>query len=637
NTQMGTAAIRLPLLFLIASAVDDEVSRQLRQAVSCPGGVGGLDCLGLRVENSWTSQLTADPEQQRFAPNKRAREVTSGHYVLVRPSPLPDPYLAAYSPEVAALLELDEAACLGERFARLFSGDVDAVPGFNGSWATPYALSIYGNEQVAGGAGEQGNGYGDGRAISLAEVRVGDGGRWELQLKGSGTTPFCRGADGRAVLRSSVREFLASEAMHHLGVPTTRALSLVASGSEHVTRPWYSKDADEEGSSNRVNSRGRARSKHGGDISQQERCAMTTRVAPSFIRVGHFDLFGRRARNGDEVGRQQLEQLARHAMFRDYPHLVALDPAVPLQRQLLQMVAEVGERFAHLAAEWLRVGYVQSNFNADNCLVSGLTMDYGPFGFVEKYDPKWGMWIHAGEHFSFMNQPTAAGENFKTFALSLTPLLDQSGREELATIVQSYSALSQRALDKMWARKLGVSANSSSAAGELWSELEPLLRRQATDWTIFWRQLAEIPEKVASGDWQLLRAEEIKGQDADEVEDRLGSLCLGLLDAAFHEEPPAPVRKDWRLWLRRWLRVLSDEGSAEAVSQSMKRASPKYIPRESILVEAYEAAQKGDHSPLAELQELFRHPFEEQAFFGERFYQRQGRGAASQGGLGFMS
>ena len=207
---------------------------------SCPASAAGsLGCLAARLDNSWVAQLRPDPSSK--PPNKRAREVHSGHYVLVKPTPLKRPYLVTYSRDVLRMLELSEAEAEAESspFVRLFSGATDAVAGFQATWATPYALSIYGEEVQPNGAGASGNGYGDGRAISIGEVLTAAGQRWELQLKGGGATPFCRHADGRAVLRSSVREYVASEAMHHMGVPTTRALSLIASRSDTVLRPWY--------------------------------------------------------------------------------------------------------------------------------------------------------------------------------------------------------------------------------------------------------------------------------------------------------------------------------------------------------------------------------------------------------------
>ena len=242
-----------------------------------------------------------------------------------------------------------------------------------------------------------GNGYGDGRAISVGEVVV-EGARWEMQLKGAGPTPFCRGADGRAVLRSSVREFLASEAMDALGVPTTRALSLVVSGTDTVQRPWYA-DSPPGGQAEpqlpgpddprlarfppeqrlmlieqlRLELKERAKSPN---IMIDEQCAITCRVSPSFLRVGHLDLFGRRAAapGATEAQREELALLVQHVLDREYPELL---PTAPLQERAVALMGAVADRLAHMVAEWLRVGFCQGNFNADNCLVGGRTMDYG--------------------------------------------------------------------------------------------------------------------------------------------------------------------------------------------------------------------------------------------------------------------
>mmetsp|Transcript_61469 Transcript_61469/g.116107 ORF Transcript_61469/g.116107 Transcript_61469/m.116107 type:complete len:516 (-) Transcript_61469:183-1730(-) len=515
---------------------------------------------------------------------------------------------------MALNLGLNESECVTDRFVRLFSGDVDQVDGFGSPWATPYALSIYGQEQYPNGAGPNGNGYGDGRAISIAEVLMPESGeRWELQLKGSGPTPFCRGSDGRAVLRSSVREFLASEAMYHLGVPTARALSLVASGTEHVSRPWYSEKRRAADARSEDAEEAEEDQKHGGDVMQEERCAMTTRAAPSFLRVGHFELYGRRAARGDVVGKRELEQLARHALFREYPQHA--NASRPFQEQLLGMVSEAASRFAKLAAHWLRVGYVQSNFNADNCLVSGLTVDYGPFGFIEKYDPEWGMWIGSGRHFSFMNQHKAAGQNFKQFALSLKPLLDAAGVRELHRVINGFDKLALAAVHDMYARKLGFQYSGDSV-NNLWSELEQLMREHPTDYTILWRQLAEV----------------VSGHAAGEI-----NLTTYLKDA-FYKPLTEEKKQQWTTWVSSWLEELGSKAeNLTLAAEAMRKASPKYVPRESLLVEAYTGAQRGDHSALRALQELFRHPYEEQPFFGERYYHRRAPGAETQGGVGYMS
>lgn len=585
--------------------------------------------LGAHVDNKYVRDLESDPETERHEPNRVARSVRSGHFVLVRPTPLPSPVLVATSYDMCEQLNLNKEACGSSSFLRLFSGgDVsDDIPGFGISWATPYALSIYGEEIVPDGAGERGDGYGDGRAISIGEVLVdsadasGGRARWELQLKGAGKTPFCRGADGRAVLRSSVREFIASEAMAALGVPTTRALSLVVSTTETVQRPWYAN------ASTQIAIGAHRPVRNGGDLLRAEPVAITTRAARSFLRVGQLELYGRRARRGDTTGHRQLEKLVRHAIRREYPEVLASHPAANLRVHVIEMARLASTRFAFLAAEWLRVGYTQSNYNADNSLIGGATVDYGPFGFIERYDPGWGMWIHAGKHYSFTNQPLAAARNFRMFCRALEPLLDGEGIRELRAIVASHDAVSSQALARMWARKLGLppDADHSEWTAEAWTALDALLRQHPTDYTIFWRQLSEVPAAAFDG-----------GRTAGEL--------LRLLEPAHYSSLPEHLHPAWTTWLQRWLDQLQGSVGAAghldaiAIGDAMRAASPKYVPREWMLVDAYKAAERGDYGPVRELLATLQRPYDEQdGATAERFYRRAPPGAEQQGGVGFMS
>lgn len=573
-------------------------------------------------------------------PNRTSREVKSGHYVLVEPMPLPDPYIVAYSPEMAGELGLSLEECQTDAFARLFSGD---LPGGLPSWATPYALSIYGHEMYDNCPFGSGNGYGDGRALSIGEFVTGTGDRWELQLKGAGRTPFCRGGDGRAVLRSSIREFLASEAMHHLGVQTTRALSLVASRSEFTLRPWYSDgeksvteadldklarrllkeqrgidfDATPEEFKEQVRMQLRmqlkqSQSGRNPDIMQEEACAITCRAARSFLRVGHVDLFSRRARQGQ--GHGELELIVEHALTREYPDV---EPGKPLSVRAVAMLRVAGQRFATLAADWLRVGYVQGNFNSDNCLVGGRTMDYGPFGFIEQYEPLWNMWVGGAEKYGFFNQPNAAFKNFETLAMAVMPLLDQTQAAEVQQIIQEYGTFATEALTDVWRRKLGLATWRDEGEG-LFGKVEALLRSSRADWTIFWRSLADVAEI---------------GKTDMEAEELLLPLRMSFYEALSIREEDA-----WVGWLREWLAALCKEGRAGAViAAQMRQASPKYVPREWMLVAAYKAACRGDHAPLLELQKLFRAPYAEQPEFEERFYRRTPGEVAAKGGTAWMS
>eukprot|EP00927_Polykrikos_kofoidii_P068567 TRINITY_DN6390_c1_g1_i1.p1 TRINITY_DN6390_c1_g1~~TRINITY_DN6390_c1_g1_i1.p1 ORF type:complete len:728 (+),score=98.54 TRINITY_DN6390_c1_g1_i1:30-2186(+) len=608
---------------------------------------GTLDAMAGRCVNSWIVDLQQDPEALQNAPNHAQRQVRSGHYVFVEPMPLPDPYLVAFSPDMAKILDLSEEECKSGRFVGLFSGDLSVVEGFR-SWATPYALSIYGHEMTQNCPFGNGNGYGDGRALSIAEVAVVNHGteRWELQLKGAGKTPFCRGADGRAVLRSSVREFLASEAMHSLGVPTTRAVSLVGSGSLTSMRPWYSEDLSGSGGADtdekvddmlrRLLKQQRNQNfdelsdetKHGlreqlrrelssmrqsrnPNMMVEERCAITCRAARSFLRVGHIELFARRARGGDPLQLRELELIVEHALTREFPDVV---PGKPFQARVVAMLRVVCQRFAALVADWIRVGFVQGNFNSDNCLVGGRTMDYGPFGFIERYEPLWNMWVGGDDKYGFLNQPNAMFKNFESLANALTPILDESMREEVTRIVEGFHDAASSALTEVWRRKLGL----RTWEPQVFAMLEPLLRSARADYTIFWRALADVCEKCSA--------------DMDDA-----ALVEPLL-SCFYEPLANADETRWALWLRLLLDLISAQGrtGAEAAAE-MRQASPKYVPREWMLVEAYNAAINGDHTKVHELQRVFAAPYAEQPEFHERFFRRTPQNMQSKGGVSWMS
>jgi len=545
------------------------------------------------ANHSWIEQLSPDPEIEKFAPNKQEREVHSGHYVLVTPTPLPRPKLVIHSPAMADALGISDEEVVGEDFVVFFSGEQRRVPELR-SWCTPYALAIMGEEYNHQCIFGTGNGYGDGRAVSVGEVLV-DGRRWEMQLKGGGKTPFCRGADGRAVLRSSVREFLASEAMHNLGVETTRALSLVVSTSETVSRPWYGKQTV-----------------------AREQCAITTRVAPSFLRVGHLDLFARRARRSAATPLQLREhaQLIEHAIFREFPEVQA---DMPLEDRALAMLDLAAERFGALIAGWLRVGFCQGNFNADNCLISGRTMDYGPFGFLERYDPNFCLWTNGKPHFAFRNQPQAALANYMTLANAVLPNASRDTRQGL---MNKAAAVIEAAEAETWRKKLGFAVAGSTVASSSWKELDVLLRRSEVDYTMFWRQLAavaELPETSLDRDASI----------AEPV------MC------AFYTEPTGKLLVEWARWLRDWRSAVASEaaggGGLAAAPARLRAVNPKYVPREWMLANAYTQAQEGDFGGVHELYKLFLCPYAEQPDLEAKYYCRAPEEVRNKGGIAFMT
>lgn len=572
----------------------------------------GMQSLLQRIDNSLKRDLTGDSDSKY--PNQETREVIGSQWVEVGPQPLPDPYLVSVSPAMASTLGIDpeDDPCA---FVRYFSGDIGILADVQRPWSTPYAVSVFGQAIPSPDPFGRGNAYGDGRAVSLGEF-VADGQRWELQLKGSGCTPFSRGGDGRAVLRSSVREYLVSEAMEAMGVPSTRALCLVASRTQYTQRMWYA-DGDV------------GRRDHPPDTLVEERCAITCRAAPSFIRVGHIELWSRRTARGEPGAEVQLRALLEHAMRREFAHI---DPTAPLRDRLLELLRSFAGRMAQLSTAWVRVGYVQGNMNSDNCLLSGRTMDYGPFGFVEAYEPLWSPFTSDMERkFGFERQPLAAQVNVMTLARALLPMLSALDGEpsaaaaELQAIVNDeYPALLSSCMGEMRRAKLGLRAWDDATRDGLWRKLQELMTESAVDYTIFWRQLACVPSADAAA---------LQAGEAGALE-RLATV----LAPAFDGGAAAAGRDGWPAWLGEYAARLHAEGRPEAERQAEMRAvSPKYVPREWMLAEAYTAAEQGDHAPLEELRRLFAAPFDEHPEMAERFYRRTPLDLRGKGGIAFFS
>jgi len=583
------------------------------------------------IDNSLKTALRVDPNSERLHPNKEPREVF-GQYVEVTPTPLPEPYLVAISPDMAREIGLDPAEAQTEAFVKLFSGVSGASPEVR-PWATPYAVSVFGQPILSPDPFGRGNGYGDGRALSLGEFVAESGARWELQLKGSGTTPFSRGGDGRAVLRSSIREFLVSECMDAMGVPTTRALCLIASGSEYTRRLWYAptdKSRD-----------------HPPDTLITERCAITCRAAPSFVRVGHVELWSRRTARGEEGAAAELRALLEHALRREFADV---DSSLPLRAQLIELARTFAQRQAELAVHWLRVGYVQGNMNSDNCLLSGRTMDYGPFGFVEQYEPLWSPFTSDMERkFGFERQPLAAQVNVMTLVRAMLPLFERmddydDAVDELQAIVkESYADASQRAKDEMLRAKLGLAEYDAYAAESLYPELHELMTKSAVDFTLVWRQLSHVSAADAAA--AAAAAAAVDGADSAEAGEAAAAeeaashgRLLAHLEPCFYEDVPGPLRKEWAEWLTHYATRLHADGRDEATRVAEQRAtSPKYIPREWMLANAYTAAERGDHSVVQELFGLFRTPFYEHPELEAKYYRRTPEDVRGKAGISYFS
>ncbi len=541
--------------------------------------IENLEDLAKFADYSLVESLSADPQATENGVDHDPREVFSGHYVPVKPTPIENPEYVAHSKAFFHELGLSDALATSEPFMRMFSGDTSHLPEplRRLGWATGYALSIYGTEYYEQCPFRTGNGYGDGRAISIFEG-VFKGKRWEMQLKGGGRTPYCRGADGRAVLRSSVREFLAQEHMHALGVPTSRSLTLYTSATETVRRPWfrngsYSRDPE---------------------VMIDEAVAITTRVAPSFLRVGQLELFGRRARKKEHPkAMEELEKMVLHIIAREYSE--EIDAALPLEEKVVRLALAFRKRLTSLVANWIRVGYTQGNFNSDNCAVGGFTLDYGPFGFIDMFDPRYQPWTGGGIHFSFLNQPKAAERNFGMFCRSVEPLLtgDKERQETLEKIKKDFPVIMQARMFDMWAKKLGWEKLNVS----LFNEFMTLMIETSVDYTIFFRELSAIPEDVTP-----LTKSFYGEKSQDEV-----------------------LMKRWRAWLEKWRSSIdaATPEAREALSAQLKSVNPKYTLREWILVPVYQAAERGDYSLIHELLEVMTDPYAEQSEEIERKYYRK--------------
>jgi uncharacterized protein YdiU (UPF0061 family) len=526
------------------------------------------------ADYSLMNTLNADPDATVDGDDHRARQVFSGHFVPVTPTLLAEPEYVTHSGTFFQELGLSDELAFNEQFRQVFSGDISAVrePMRPVGWATGYALSIYGTEYIRQCPFGTGNGYGDGRAISVFEGII-NGQRWEMQLKGGGPTPYCRGGDGRAVLRSSVREFLAQEYMQALGVPTSRSLTLYVSKSETVTRPWYSQD------SHSIDP----------DILVDNPVAISTRVAPSFLRVGQLELFARRARsNAHPRALEELSMIVSHLIEREYKS--DIDQTLVFADQVVELAKLFRQRLTSLVANWQRIGYCQGNFNSDNCAAGGFTLDYGPFGFCEIFDLWFQPWTGGGKHFSFFNQPIAAEVNYHMFLTALRPLLveDAEALEHLDQLGHGFAKAMEKQIQNMWAAKLGLTEYNST----LFETLLQLMLHSRVDYTMFFRELSHIPDDVSA------------------------------LKKSFYVETSQQLDEQWQSWLESWRDLVRNDGNLAEISKKMKQTNPKYTWREWLIVPVYQQAMQGDYTLVKELQEVLSHPYDEQSQDIEDKYYR---------------
>ncbi len=443
--------------------------------------------------------------------------------IALQPTPLPQPHWVGANPALARELGLDEAWLTSPAALEAFTGNL-------GIAGTQPLASVYSGHQFGVWAGQ----LGDGRAILLGEAQTAAGPQ-EFQLKGAGLTPFSRMGDGRAVLRSSIREFLCSEAMHGLGIATTRALCVTGSPAK-----VYREEA--------------------------ETAAVVTRVAPSFIRFGHFEHFAAR----DQVG--PLRVLADYVIDHFYPECRTTDRyAGNAYAALLDAVAA---RTAAMVAQWQAVGFCHGVMNTDNMSILGLTIDYGPFQFLDAFIPGH-ICNHSdpGGRYAYNKQPNVAYWNLFCLGQALLPLI---GEQELAlAALEPFKADFPRELEGCMRAKLGLGAARDGDRG-LIEGIQKLMAAGAVDHTIFWRRLSHA---VAEGEYEPVR---------DLFPDRAA------LDA----------------WLAGYTARLTHEPAGQAAAL-MLRTNPKYVLRNHLGEQAIRQAKLGDFSAVSTLLALLQAPFDE--------------------------
>ncbi|MFT5699520.1 MAG: hypothetical protein ACI8ZB_002380 [Desulforhopalus sp.] len=521
----------------------------------------------LQFDNSFIRELPGD-----LQPDNYRRQVQHACYSKVQPETVTNPQLITYSREVANELGISEDICKSAFFTKVFAGN-SLLPGMD-----PFAM-CYGGHQFGSWAGQ----LGDGRAINLGEVLTKSGERQVLQLKGAGPTPYSRNADGLAVLRSSVREFLCSEAMFHLGIPTTRALSLITTGESVLRDMFYD---------------GHPKNEPG---------AVVCRVAPSFLRFGNFEILAAR----QELS--LLKQLVDYTIITDFSHL-----GPPSKKTYLNWFQEICTTTVEMIIHWMRVGFVHGVMNTDNMSILGLTIDYGPYGWLEGYEANWtpNTTDAQGKRYSYSNQPHIGQWNLLQLANAIYPLIED--KEGIENILKSYSTQFQVGWNKMMTDKLGLSTFNEKTDDSLIGDLVDLLQCVETDMTIFFRNLSKIDHT---------------GNTTD----------VGSPDHPLHEAYYNPEKRDkgyiekMNTWILAYIkRLKSDPQASEIRQKNMNQVNPKYVLRNYLAQLAIDKAEANDNSLVNELLDVLRNPYDEQPE-NEKYAEKRPEWARNKPGCSILS
>jgi len=439
-------------------------------------------------------------------------------YQEVTPTPLKNPHLISANKDAADLIGLDHDALKSEAFVHFVNGD--NLQPVSKSYAMCYAGHQFGFFVDR---------LGDGRAINLGAVNG-----WHLQLKGAGQTRYSRGGDGRAVLRSSIREYLMSEAMHGLGIPTTRALAIIGSTQQVRREAW-------------------------------ESGAIVLRISPTWVRFGSFEYFYHNRKHAE------LEKLLDYTLKESFPHLIGDKDAY------IKMFTEVVEKTAIMIAKWMGVGFNHGVMNTDNMSITGLTIDYGPYAFLDEYDFYY-VCNHTDKEgrYSFGNQPQIGYWNLSMLMNALSPLINLDAMKE---ILGTYGDTFNKAHIQILRDKLGVTVHHDKDP-DLMTKLFALLQEQRCDYTYFFRTLSHY-----DGDRAALHA------------------CV-------------LIKKSLDAWLDLYdARLTQETRSTKERLKAMQQTNPKYVLKNYMLQEAIDKANAGDFSGVEDLMVLAKEPFSEHPEF----------------------
>lgn len=492
--------------------------------------------------------------------DNKPRQTPGMLYSTVRPTPVRAPKLFAWSEQLAAELGI---ARPNEKDVLVLGGNLVAPT------MQPYA-ACYAGHQFGNWAGQ----LGDGRAITLAEWAAPHGSTYELQLKGAGPTPYSRRADGRAVLRSSVREYLMSEAMHHLGVPTTRALALVGTGDQVMRDMFYNGNP------------------------QMEPGAIVMRVAPTFLRFGNFEMPAARQET------QNLQQLVDWTISRYYPHIEG-------EHKIIPWFTEVVERTAKMVVEWLRVGFVHGVMNTDNMSILGLTIDYGPYSMLDDYDPNFtpNTTDLPGRRYAFGKQSAIAKWNLGALGGAIATLLEDT--EPLIAALNTYDDVFWKAYYEMMGRKLGLDEVVQQDV-QLITKLEQVLAGTRPDMTIFFQLLSELPA------------------NPDDTE-----AVVQHFDAAWYQRPTGKAAAALQGFIKNYLERLQHNTTGEqARVERMQAANPRFLLRNYLLQQAIEDLENGDPARFHQLEAAIREPYSRNH---DQFFARRPDWAVQKAGCSMLS